>query len=377
MMKTKKMLLCLLCWLTLGVHAVGGTALAGGSWADDEPPFGEENNLGAVSDPLEPLNRVFYHFNDRLYFWALKPLAQGYSYFIADDIRMCVRDFFRNLGAPVRMVNNLLQGKVEAFGVETARFLVNSTIGMVGLTDPAKSEFGLLPVEEDLGQTLGFYGVGEGIYLCLPFFGPSNLRDAVGLAGDAFLAPSTYVGMSDSGAGIAMESGEKVNAVSLSIGDYEDFKESALDPYVAMRDAYRQNRSKKIRDMVAGGEELYTKAPAEPLPWWQDEEDAVAGAGQAARTAATAPAQEQRAVASVFDNNQFFVEIAAAVSADQAVRTQHQLISMRRDFQVRVYNLGSSRYYGILVPAGATLAEAKREEQQIRAAGFAEARLMQ
>ncbi|MBU4033587.1 MAG: VacJ family lipoprotein, partial [Proteobacteria bacterium] len=107
---------------------------------DSDLAFGEERDIGIASDPLEPVNRVFFHFNDKLYFWVVKPAAQGYSYFIAEDVRMCVRSFFKNLLAPVRIVNNLLQGKVANTGVETARFVINSTLGIVGLADPAKNE---------------------------------------------------------------------------------------------------------------------------------------------------------------------------------------------------------------------------------------------
>ena len=229
---------------------------------DDEPAFGEERDIGLAVDPLEPINRIFFHFNDKLYFWVLKPASQGYAYLIAEDVRMCVRSFFKNLLAPVRIVNNLLQGKIANSGVETARFVINSTLGIVGLGDPAKNEFGLSPKEEDLGQTMGVYGLGEGIYFCWPFFGPSNVRDTIGMAGDFFLTPGSYLAMSDSGAGMAVEAGREVNNTSLTMGDYEDFKESAIDPYVALRDAYRQYRQKKIHDVAGSSESVYLSSSA-------------------------------------------------------------------------------------------------------------------
>lgn len=243
---------CLAIWL--GSMTI---ALAQDVAVDDEPDFGEERDIGLASDPLESINRGFFHFNDKLYFWVVKPASQGYAYFIAEDVRMCVRSFFKNLLAPVRIVNNLLQGKVANSGVESARFVINSTLGIAGLADPAKNEFGLSPKDEDLGQTIGVYGFGEGIYLCWPFFGPSNVRDTIGLAGDFFLSPVSYLAMSDSGAGMAVEAGREVNNTSLTLGDYEDFKESAIDPYVALRDAYRQYRQKKIHDVAGGSESVY------------------------------------------------------------------------------------------------------------------------
>ena len=250
--------LCRVCFCCLAIWLGSMTMALGQEVAvDDEPAFGEERDIGLASDPLEPINRGFFHFNDKLYFWVVKPASQGYSYLIAEDVRMCVRSFFKNLLAPVRIVNNLLQGKVTNSGVETARFVINSTLGIAGLADPAKNEFGLSSKDEDLGQTMGVYGVGEGIYFCWPFFGPSNVRDTIGLAGDFFLSPVSYLAMSDSGAGVAVEAGREVNNTSLTLGDYEDFKESAIDPYVALRDAYRQYRQKKIRDVAGSSESVY------------------------------------------------------------------------------------------------------------------------
>jgi len=224
---------------------------------EDGLAFGEELDIGLASDPLEPLNRVFFHFNDKVYFWVLKPVSKGYAYVVAEDVRVCVRSFLKNLLAPVRIVNNLLQGKVVNGGVEAARFVINSTVGVIGLVDPAKNEFGLSPKDEDLGQTLGVYGLGEGIYICWPFFGPSNVRDTLGLAGDFFLSPISYLAMSDTGAGMAVQAGGEVNNTSLALGDYEDFKDSAIDPYVALRDAYRQSRQKQILDVVMVSGSMY------------------------------------------------------------------------------------------------------------------------
>lgn len=243
---------CLAIWLGSMTMALGQSVTV-----DDDPDFGEERDIGLASDPLEPINRGFFHFNDKLYFWVVKPASQGYAYLIAEDVRMCVRSFFKNLLAPVRIVNNLLQGKIVNSGIETSRFVINSTLGIAGLADPAKNEFGLSPKDEDLGQTLGVYGLGEGIYFCWPFFGPSNVRDTIGLAGDFFLSPVSYLAMSDSGAGVAVEAGREVNSTSLTLGDYEDFKESAIDPYVALRDAYRQYRQKKMRDVAGESESVY------------------------------------------------------------------------------------------------------------------------
>lgn len=203
-----------------------------------------------VSDPLEPINRVFFSFNDKLYFWVLKPVSKTYAAIVAVDIRTCIGNAFKNLLAPVRIVNNLLQGKVSDSGVELARFIINTLAGAGGLGDPARDSFHLNPKNEDLGQTLGKWGAGEGIYICWPIFGPSNIRDTVGFVGDAFLNPLTYLSLSDESSGWVAQGGQKVNSTSMSLGDYEQFKESTFDPYTAMRDFYYQSRRSKINDRI-------------------------------------------------------------------------------------------------------------------------------
>lgn len=205
-----------------------------------------DSGSNAVADPLEPVNRLFFEFNDKLYYWVLKPTATVYSKVLANDIRKCIRNFFNNLLAPVRVVNNLLQGKFKGSGIELTRFAVNTTLGVVGLGDAAK-DFSLVPAEEDLGQTLGVYGLGEGVYICWPFLGPSNVRDTLGKVGDSFLDPLSYVAGNWAVAG-GMHGVKYMNSVSLSLGDYELFTDTALDPYIAVRNAYIQYRRGVIKD---------------------------------------------------------------------------------------------------------------------------------
>ena len=202
-----------------------------------------------VADPLEPLNRVFFSFNDKLYFWLLKPVATGYRVVVPKPARVTVGNFFFNLKSPARLVNSLLQAKFAKGGDEFARFVVNTTVGVAGLWDPARSWFHLVPSDEDFGQTLGKYGVGDGIYLCLPVLGPASLRDGVGLVGDYFLDPVSYLYINgENEAALGVRSEETVNRTSLNIGDYEDFKSASFDPYSAMRDSYIQLRKSKIND---------------------------------------------------------------------------------------------------------------------------------
>lgn len=209
--------------------------------AASEPGAIEEER--DIPDPLESINRAFFVFNDRLYFWALKPVAQGYKAVVPEKARVGVRNFFNNILFPVRFVNCLLQGKVEGAANEFANFMLNSTFGIAGFMDITKGE--IPRHREDLGQTFGVYGLGPGFYIVWPLLGPSTLRDSVGMAGDGFLNPVTYLEFP--WYNIGYRATDAVNETSLSIGDYEAFKNAALDPYVSMRSAYHQNRAGQIK----------------------------------------------------------------------------------------------------------------------------------
>ncbi len=199
-----------------------------------------------VADPLEPWNRMMFHVNDGLYFWVFKPVAQAYKDVTPEPARIGVLNFFHNLSTPVRLVNCLLQGKGDAAGVELDRFAINSTAGVLGFGDPARDKWGLQPAEEDLGQTLAVYGFGDGFYIVWPLFGPSTVRDSAGMAGDQFLNPTRYVQPVEVSIGIS--AARAINEGSFHIGQYEAFKAEALEPYVAMRQAYIQYRKKKIQE---------------------------------------------------------------------------------------------------------------------------------
>lgn len=203
-------------------------------------------------DPLIGYNRLMYHFNDKLYFWILRPIARGYGAIIPEGGRAAFNRFFKNLSFPIRFANNALQGKLKRTGIETVRFVLNSTLGILGLFDPALEQFNLQPYEEDFGQTLGRYGVGDGFPLVLPFLGPYNFRDTIGLIPDIFLYPIRFLDQSGSRITNPKFLGvwvfETVNRTSLRTGVYENLKKDALDPYVFFRDAYKQNRDSRIRE---------------------------------------------------------------------------------------------------------------------------------
>lgn len=224
---------------------------ASGVCEDKDPDFYDETEeMGEddlIADPLEPLNRAFFIFNDKLYFWLLKPVATGYERVVPELLRVSVRNFFSNLSMPIRAVNCLLQGKIKGFGNELVRFMVNTSAGMCGLVDAAKSGLNLPSQEEDLGQTLGFAGIGPGIFINWPILGPSSLRDTVGLIGDGFLDPANYL-VPRIRYNAAVRGYERVNGTSLALGEYESLKKAALDPYISLRDAYHQNRQHKIKE---------------------------------------------------------------------------------------------------------------------------------
>ena len=217
--------------------------------ADESLAFFDEDTKEEavhVADPLSPWNRAMFHFNDKLYFWLLKPLSRGYKAVIPTPVRSGVRNFFHNITMPIRMVSCLLQGKGRAASAELSRFLINSTVGVLGFGNPAKRWTELNPSEEDLGQTLGSYGIGNGFYIVWPFFGPSTIRDSIGMVGDWFLNPVSYVDSTETY--LEIRAFETVNETSYKIGDYESLKEAAIDPYVALRNAYIQHRRKKVNE---------------------------------------------------------------------------------------------------------------------------------
>jgi len=205
---------------------------------------GEEEPAPIIADPIEPVNRAMFWFNDKLYFYLLKPVARGYRAVVPEPARVSVGNFFSNLWTPIRAVNSLLQLKGEAAARELARFTINTTIGFGGLLDPAGKHAGLEKQDEDFGQTMGRYGVGPGFYLVLPVLGPSNLRDGIGRIPDYYLDPLTY--MLDGYESWGARGFERVNYLSLDKDTYEGVKRESLDPYITIRNAYIQHREAQI-----------------------------------------------------------------------------------------------------------------------------------
>jgi phospholipid-binding lipoprotein MlaA len=206
----------------------------------------EEIDQETVADPLESVNRVMFDFNDKVYFGVMKPFYGAYNSVLPEEARVAGRNFFDNIAMPVRFVSCLIQIRPQCAGVELARFGINTTVGLAGLFDIASGDpFMLKPQVADIGLAMGHYGIGEGFYIVLPFMGPTSLRDGIGMVGDSFLTPTSY--LEPFYVPMAISAVNFVNRGSLQYTEYEDLKKAAIDPYVALKDAYIQYRRGKIK----------------------------------------------------------------------------------------------------------------------------------
>ena len=197
-----------------------------------------------VSDPLEPWNRAMFSFNNFVYFHATRPVAQGYSKVVPKPARIGVKHFFHNWTFPIRWVNEVLQWRLKDAQEELFSFLVNTTMGCGGFVDMASNFDTLSTHEEDTGQTLGRWGMGQGMYIVWPLLGPSTVRDSVGFAGDYLMDPVSWI--NPLWASFSIRGYDVVNRTSLSLGEYESLIENSFDPYTAVKDAYLQHRRSQV-----------------------------------------------------------------------------------------------------------------------------------
>lgn len=230
-----------------------------GAWAEPGPIpadtdwlFEEDAPDPADRDPLEPMNRGIFTFNEFVYAWLLDPVATAYEFVVPDPGRRAVRRFFANLGEPVTFVNDLLQLEPKRAGKTGARFLINSTAGVVGIFDPAGA-WGIDGHTSDFGETLGVYRVGSGPYLIIPVMGPSTLRDALGEIVDGVLRPDTW---------LLTPASQLIIVASGGIATYEGEREqiealraTSVDFYAALRSAYLMDRDARIQARIRGDED--------------------------------------------------------------------------------------------------------------------------
>ena len=207
-----------------------------------------------INDPGEPAMRAIFEVNLVLDKLLLKPAAEFYKGFMPPALQRGVHNFLNNLRTPIILLNDVLQGKFERAGTTLARFFVNSTIGVLGFSDQA-AEMGMEFHNEDFGQTLAVWGADEGPYVMLPIFGPSNPRDAVGLAVDFLVDPiNIWASNTDRDAVIWARSGTRaVDQRARNFDIIEDLEKSSLDFYATVRSLYRQRRKDEINDGKSSG----------------------------------------------------------------------------------------------------------------------------
>ncbi len=229
------------------------------------------------NDPLETVNRFMFAFDLTLDVFILKPAAATYRFLVPAVVRDSVRSVIRNLRSPVVLANDLFQGEMARAETTTMRFLINSTVGVLGLIDVADG-WGYPHHDEDFGQTLAVHGAGEGFYLVLPIFGPSSVRDGAGLVVDTFLDPLTYVGrIYDIEDELLIRTAVGgIDTRSRNIDTIDDLQRDSIDFYARIRSLYRQSRANEIRNGASDDSQtsgLYGSEPDFSDPDFSDDAD--------------------------------------------------------------------------------------------------------
>jgi phospholipid-binding lipoprotein MlaA len=229
----------------LGCAKKGAAPVPPPAYADDEAPAPQ------IDDPLEGWNRFWFGFNDVLFTYVGKPFVRVYTVVAPKYLRDRIDSAYQNYMFPARFVNALLQLRPDKASRELGRFMINTTFGLGGLYDLAAAKPDMQPQQLDFGQTMGLWGAGHGFYLVLPFFGPSSLRDGLGLAGDLAAQPLTYVDI-PLVLSFSVAAGARMNRLPEMLDIYDELKRSAVEPYSSARDAFVQMRAKAVRDAQTG-----------------------------------------------------------------------------------------------------------------------------
>jgi phospholipid-binding lipoprotein MlaA len=212
-----------------------------------EPEAAASDVQVAEYDPWEPFNEKMFTFNYNFDKYLLKPVAKGYNFVVPDRVQLMIANGFDNINPVPRWVNSLLQANFKGFFTEIGRFLINSTLGIGGLFDIAKQEFGLEKVKADFGQTLGKWGIEPGPFLILPFLPPLTVRDGIGYGVDGAMDPLSYV-LPFFPDRLAMKVGQTVNDRALNLDLFQGFEETTVDLYSAVRNGYLQRRYNLIHE---------------------------------------------------------------------------------------------------------------------------------
>ena len=201
----------------------------------------------AIYDPIEPLNRLVWSFNEKLYDNVMDPVARGYSKVLPEPLRIVIKNFFSNLTEPISLISSAAQNNKEKVDRSIGRFLINSTLGIGGLLDPARKIFNIKKANEDFDQALGYHNVPTGAYIMLPIFGPTTTRGIVGKISQVFLTPEFVFGI-DILKTAGARSGEMVNEISFNLGQKKELDSFALDSYTSLKDYYIQRRKALIKE---------------------------------------------------------------------------------------------------------------------------------
>ncbi len=207
----------------------------------------QQNERVAKIDPFEPMNRAVFSFNEAADDYVIKPIAQAYKFVLPEFVRTGVTNFFSNINDVLIAANNLLQAKPVEAANDIGRFLINSTIGVLGLFDVA-TDMGLDKNREDFGQTLGVWGFSDGPYVVLPFFGASNVRDTVGLAVDIETDFMINTNKLKSDEKIAVNALRVINRRAELLDAGQLLEDAAFDKYSFLRDGYLQRRRNQVYD---------------------------------------------------------------------------------------------------------------------------------
>ena len=200
-------------------------------------------------DPWEKFNDKTFYFNfDLADHYAIKPAAKVWAKTFPAEVRQSLANAFYNLAMPKRFVNKVLQGRLPSAGIELTRFVINTTVGVAGLFDPA-SRLGLENTDADSGETVALYGAKPGPYLVLPLLPPLDVRDAFGFAADSFMDPLSWF-ITPIGADFGRAAASRINERANNMKLYDDVEDTSLDLYAAVRNGYLQRRRKAIQDAI-------------------------------------------------------------------------------------------------------------------------------
>jgi phospholipid-binding lipoprotein MlaA len=237
--------------LRVGLCALG-LALGMGACASAPSDPESRAEFDKINDPAEPTNREVFGFNQTLDRNVIKPVALAYQNNVPDGVRRGVHNFLTNLDEPLIGFNDILQANSERALTATTRFMINTTFGVVGIFDMA-GEWGLPHHDSDFGQTFGVWGIGEGPYITLPIFGPSNPRDAAGLALTFAANPLTWMsGTPALAAGFTRGATQGVDERERNLDTLDDLQRNSLDFYATLRSVYRQHREGMIEEAKSG-----------------------------------------------------------------------------------------------------------------------------